>query len=296
MSASPCLSVVIPTRDRRRTLEQTLAALDRQRDLPGPFEVIVIDDGSTDGTGDWLPLAQFGGFTLQQVTTRAGGPARARNLGIRRAASARVLLLGDDTIPAKGSLAAHLAAAAGRDVAVQGRIDWDPERPITDVMRFLAPAGPQFWFEGLVDGGPMPFSGVLASNLSAPTRWFREEPFDERFTEACLEDTELAWRWQRRGWPAVHSAGALCWHRHHYDRIEPFLERQLRAGGWARLLVATHPELRWRLVGQPTAFSAVSALRLATRWRRRDLWDLRCRLAFARGYLTRRRLGAVGAA
>ncbi|HQL31462.1 MAG TPA: glycosyltransferase [Thermoanaerobaculales bacterium] len=294
MSGGPCLSVVIPTRDRRRLLEQTLAALDRQRELPCPFEVVVVDDGSTDGTGEWLQLAQFGGFTLQQIATRPGGPARARNLAIRRAAAPRVLLLGDDTVPAKDLLAAHLAAAAGRDVAVQGRIDWDPARPVTEVMRFLAPAGPQFWFEGLGDGGPVPFSAVLASNLSAPTRWFREEPFDERFTEACLEDTELAWRWQQRGWPAVYSATAVCWHRHHYDRIEPFLDRQRRAGRWARLAAAIHPALRWRVALQPIAFAAVSALRVALRWRRRDLWDLRCRLAFAKGYLSRPRPGVDG--
>ena len=36
MTADPCLSVVIPTRNRRRVLEETLAALDRQLDLPGP--------------------------------------------------------------------------------------------------------------------------------------------------------------------------------------------------------------------------------------------------------------------
>jgi GT2 family glycosyltransferase len=294
MSGAPCLSVVIPTRDRRRLLEQTLAALDRQRELSEPFEVIVVDDGSTDGTGDWLQLAQFGGFTLQQVTTRAGGPARARNLGIRRAAAPRVLLLGDDTVPSRELLAAHLRTAAGREVAVQGRIDWDPSRPITEVMRFLAPAGPQFWFEGLVDGGPVPFSVVLASNLSAPTRWFREEPFDERYTEACLEDTELAWRWRQRGWPAVYGAEALCWHRHHYERIEPFLDRQRRAGRWARMTVASHPALRWQLVLQPIAFSAVSAARLALRWRRRDLWELQCRLAFAKGYLSSPRPGLDG--
>ena len=296
MSSGPCLSVVVPTRDRRRLLEQTLAALDRQRELFDPFEVIVVDDGSTDGTADWLQLVQYGGFALQQVVTRAGGPARARNLGIRRAAAARVLLLGDDTVPSRELLSAHLRAAAGRDVAVQGRIDWDPSRPVTEVMRFLAPAGPQFWFKGLVDGGPAPFSAVLASNLSAPTRWFRDEPFDERFTDACLEDTELAWRWQARGWATTYSAAAVCWHRHHYDRIEPFLDRQRRAGRWARLAVALHPALRWRLALQPIAFSAVSALRLVLRQRRRDVWDLRCRVAFARGYLAgpRARLDVAG--
>jgi glycosyltransferase involved in cell wall biosynthesis len=287
MIPGPCLSVVIPTRNRRRVLEETLSALDRQLDLPCQFEVIVVDDGSTDGTGEWLLLAQFSGYTLQHVSTRPGGPARARNLGIRRAAASRVLLLGDDTIPDRRALAVHLAAAGERDVAVQGRIDWDPSRPITDVMRFLAPSGPQFWFDGLVDGGPVPFSAVLGSNLSAPTVWFRDEPFDERFTEACLEDTELAWRWQQRGWPVIFAEGAVCLHRHRYDSIEPFVDRQRRAGAWARLAVATHPALRGKLVVQPIAFAAVSALRALVRRRLEDRWDLQWRIAFAKGYLSR---------
>lgn len=287
MSAGPCLSVVIPTRDRRRVLEETLSALDRQIDLPCPFEVIVVDDGSTDGTGEWLVLAQFSGFTLQHVSSRPGGPARARNLGIRRAAAPRVLLLGDDTIPDRRTLACHLRPPSDGEVGVQGRIDWDPSREITDVMRYLAPTGPQFWFEGLVDGSPVPFSAVLGSNLSAPTDWFRDEPFDERFTEACLEDTELAWRWRQRGWPVLWDPEAVCWHRHRYDSIEPFLDRQRRAGRWARLVVETHPALRTKLALQPIAFAAVSALRLALRRRREDLWDLRWRIAFAKGYLVR---------
>ena len=128
-------------------------------------------------------------------------------------------------------------------------------------MEFLAPEGPQFYFKGLVDGGAMPFTAVLGSNLSAPAEWFRPKPFDERFTEACLEDTELAWRWPRRGWTAICSAGARCLHRHRYDTIEPVLDRQRRAGRWARLAVATHPAMLPRLVLQPIAFSAVAALR-----------------------------------
>jgi GT2 family glycosyltransferase len=287
MSSGPCLSVVIPTRNRRRVLEETLSALDRQLGLPCPFEVIVVDDGSTDGTGEWLVLAQFSGFTLQHVSARPEGPARARNLGIRRAAAPRVLLLGDDTVPDRRTLGSHLEAAGGHELAIQGRIDWDPDRTVTDVMRFLAPAGPQFWFRDLVEGGPVPFSSVLGSNLSAPTAWFRAEPFDERFTDACLEDTELAWRWRQRGWPVVYSERAVCWHRHRYDDIEPFLDRQRRAGRWARLAVETHPALRSKLVVQPIAFIPVSLLRLALRRRQEDLWDLRWRLAFAKGYCSR---------
>jgi glycosyltransferase involved in cell wall biosynthesis len=290
MSRDACLSVVIPTRNRRQVLESTLNAIDAQEGLPAPIEVIVADDGSTDGTVEALAEDRDRRFALELLTLRPGGPARARNRAIERATAARVLLLGDDTIPAPGALAAHLQAAGGEELAIQGRIDWDPAREVTEVMRYLAPEGPQFYFKGLAGGRPIPFTAVLGSNLSAPTRWFREEPFDERFTDACLEDTEQAWRWQRRGWKVVFSEASLCWHRHRYDTIDPFVDRQRRAGGWARLAVRLHPTLLLRLVLQPVLFSVVVLGRhvgrsLVGRGRVEDRWDLRCRMAFARGFL-----------
>ncbi len=284
MSRQPCISVVIPTRNRRRVLAETLEALDAQRSLPGPLEVIVAVDGSSDDTLEWLATARFSGFGLEVLALDAGGPARARNRGVDRARANRVLLLGDDTSPEPDTLAAHLEAAGDREVAVQGLIHWDPSRPVTEVMEFLAPEGPQFYFKGLEDGVEIPYTAVLGSNLSAPAEWLRAEPFDEGFTDACFEDTEMAWRWRRRGWVTVFAPRARCLHRHLYDTIDPFVERQMRAGLWARRAVAIHPGMLARVALQPMAFAAVSALRLVSRRRQRDRWDLQCRLAFARGF------------
>jgi len=288
--ATPVLSVVIPTRNRRDILMTTLRALAAQRGLAGPFEVIVADDGSTDGGAELLRGTVFGVFDLRVLALDRRGPAHARNRGIAEASADTVVLLGDDTVPTPGMLAAHLAAADGREVAVQGRIDWDPDRPVTDVMAFLAPAGPQFWFRDLADGGTVPWAQVLGSNLSAPTRWFREERFDERFTDACMEDTELAWRWARRGWEVVWSEAALALHRHHYETVEEFLGRQRRAGRWARLAVRLHPELFVKIVAEPLMMIPWRLLRageraIRGRGLREDSWDIRCRLAFLRGLL-----------
>ncbi|HEY7862993.1 MAG TPA: glycosyltransferase, partial [Thermoanaerobaculia bacterium] len=52
--SQPALGVVIPTRNRCEDLKRTLAALDRQRELPDSFEVVVADDGSTDATPEYL--------------------------------------------------------------------------------------------------------------------------------------------------------------------------------------------------------------------------------------------------
>jgi glycosyltransferase involved in cell wall biosynthesis len=284
----PAVSVVIPTRNRRDTLMATLRALAVQRGVGGRFEVVVVDDGSTDGTVELIRGSVFELFDQRVLPVGPGGPARARNLGIAAASAERVLVLGDDTIPTPRLLAGHLEAASGREVAVQGRIDWDPTRPVTEVMAFLAPAGPQFWFRDLADGAEVPWPQVLGSNLSAPASWFADEPFDERFTDACLEDTELAWRWHRRCRRVIWSEHALCHHRHGYDSIEEFLERQRRAGGWARLAVSTHPAMAGKLVLEPALALPRKALAAAGRalvGRRRpgDRWDLRCRAAYLRG-------------
>jgi glycosyltransferase involved in cell wall biosynthesis len=287
----PVLSVVIPTRNRREILNATLRGLARQSHVPGRFEVIVADDGSTDGSVELLRGSVFEAFDLKVLSLERAGPARARNRAVDEAESDRVLLLGDDTVPLTETLATHLRVADGREVAVQGRIDWDPSWSVTDVMAFLAPAGPQFWFRDLVDGMTVPWAQLLGSNLSAPTGWFRDEPFDERFTDACMEDTELGWRWRRRGWQTIWSGRAVCHHRHEYDSIEPFLERQRRAGAWARLAVRTHPGMARKLVVEPLVMVPRCVVRivvrgLVRRTRTRDLWDLRCRWAYARGLMT----------
>lgn len=286
---TPVLSVVIPTRNRRRILMTTLRALAAQRGLDGGFEVIVADDGSTDGSVELLKGSIFEAFDLHLLALDAGGPARARNRAIVEATADRVLLLGDDTPPTPNALAVHLRMGGDREVAVQGRIDWDPNQPITEFMAYLAPAGPQFWFKGLADGGPVGWAQILGSNLSAPTRWFRTEPYDDRFTDACMEDTELAYRWHRRGWTAIWSDRAFCRHQHRYDMVKPFLNRQRRAGRWARLAVRKNPGMAFKVVVEPLLTTPWHMVRtgvrnLTGRGRQVDRWDLQCRAAFLRGF------------
>ena len=288
MRERPALTVVIPTRDRRSMLEVTLAALELQEGLAVLFEVIVVDDGSEDDTSAWLAGQIFENFEMKTLRTDGIGPAGARNLGISQARADRVLLLGDDTIPQPTTLEAHLALAGDRDIGVQGRIEWDPTHEITPVMRFLAPEGPQFWFKGLADGGPVPFTSVYGSNLSAPTRWFLDEPFDETYRSACFEDTEQAWRWSRRGWDVVFGDRAVSLHRHRYESLKPVVQRQHRAGVATRYTLRKHPRLLWTLLIQPLIAGAFKALvvcgkAVVGQVTFEDRADFRCRGAWISG-------------
>lgn len=288
----PLLTVVIPTRNRSHILPLTLQALEAQTGLDGPFEVIIADDGSSDGTPALLEGVHGFRFAMRSIRLTPGGPGRARNRAIARAQAARILLLGDDTPPRTDALTRHVEAAAGREIGVQGRIEWEPGAPITPVMRFLAPEGPQFYFKGLRHGEPIPYTAYYASNFSAPTRWFLEDPFDEELPAAAFEDTELAYRWTRKGRTTIYWENAVCAHRHHYERIESFLTRQRAAGLGARRAVRRHPGLAAKTILQPFAVGVLHAARYGLRRLRgnardEDRWDLLCRAAFFKGLLNR---------
>lgn len=283
---SLALSVVIPSRDRANRLRETLLALSSQV-TSDSFEVIVVDDGSS-----WPAVALLSSlpplpYSLRFERQPPSGPAKARNLGIRLARGHRVLLLGDDTRPAPGCLEAHLDPESAAK-AIQGFIAWDPDQEITPLMEFLAPAGPQFYFAGLGDGRPMGYRAVLGSNFSAPRSFFLDEPYDEAFTDAAGEDTELGWRWQRRRFPMIFRRVALCWHHHHYDELEPFLRRQERAGRAAKKATHKHFRLLWALLLEPWLYLQWLRLRIFLgRKRPTDAWDLACRRAYFSGWRER---------
>jgi len=120
-SATPRVSVVIPTYQRCASLKRALEALTAQTMRPTDFEVVVSVDGSTDGTRDML--AEF--EAPYRVVTHwqpNRGRAAACNAGIHQARGALIVLLDDDMQPAPEFLQAHASAHNdGRRRAVSQR-------------------------------------------------------------------------------------------------------------------------------------------------------------------------------
>lgn len=103
------LSVIIATHNRRGLLERCIDALSRQTQDPGTFEVIVADDGSTDGTAAMLERLRTP-FSLRPLRPGKVGRPAARNVGIRASQGTVCLLLDDDVIAAPDLIAEHLEA------------------------------------------------------------------------------------------------------------------------------------------------------------------------------------------
>jgi glycosyltransferase involved in cell wall biosynthesis len=237
------VSVVIPTYNRLDSLRRVMQALERQRGAPA-MEVVVVDDGSADGTSDWLGRTTFQ-MPVRAVTQHNRGPAAARNRGVELATGRIVALLGDDTIPHAGWLAAHARAHRKRlgPYAVIGYTGWSERVRSTPFLRFVNEHGIQFGYALIENREDVPFQFFYASNVSLPRKLMLAERFDERFPHACWEDTELGYRLMRRdGLRLAYCPEAVTEHEHPMT-LRDFIERQKRVGYVAVLFARLHPEL-----------------------------------------------------
>ena len=247
VSDSPTVSVVLPTYDRIDVLPEVLDAVEAQRGAP-PFEVVVVDDGSTDGTTRLLSERRFS-VPARVLFQTNRGPAAARNAGVRAASGRLVAFLGDDTVPRTGWLAAHVRAhgerGGGPELAVIGYTRWHPAMRTTRFLDYINEYGLQFGYRLIEDPEDVPFNFFYTSNLSLHRSRLLEEPFDERFPYAAWEDIELAYRLSRAEPPGlrlVYEPGAVTLHDHPTD-LDRFMRRQEKAGYSAVVFYRLHPEL-----------------------------------------------------
>jgi glycosyltransferase involved in cell wall biosynthesis len=208
------------------------------------LELIVVDDGSTDGTWGEMASWRLGIEKFCPIRQSNGGPARARNRGVESSAGDIVLFLGDDTVPQAGWLVHHLEQhrVSSQPVAVLGYTSFPPSWR-SPFLRWINEYGAQFGYQLIDDPGSVAFNFFYTSNISLPRSVFLElGGFREDFPAAAWEDIELAFRGVQRGLRMVYQPRARALHLH---RIRPrtFRHRQRTAGRSGAVFAELHPGL-----------------------------------------------------
>lgn len=268
MNEFPEISVVVATHNRAGSLAELWDRLQAQSLSTDRFELIVVDDCSTDHTWDTLlGLQRSAAFNARVLQTRlnSGGAAVPRNVGWRATSAPTVAFVDDDCAPAPNWLAAGLTMlqADPRLGVVQGRVKPPPDFDPSTAGRWQVwrdVEGPSPWFEG--------------TNI-----FYRREALEQAggFNEEMGiwgEDTDLGWKVVEAGWKRGYCSEALVQHG-----------VELRDWSWwvrfswkdrnLVLVAARHPQLRHEAFWRPWAMrredaaaaSAALGALLCLRWR-----------------------------
>jgi glycosyltransferase involved in cell wall biosynthesis/peptidoglycan/xylan/chitin deacetylase (PgdA/CDA1 family) len=202
------ISVVIPTYNRALLLEQCLAALSRQSQL-SLFEVIVVDDGSTDETPRFLE-AVSPPFELRIETQPNRGQAAARNRGAAAASSPYCLFVDDDVTFAEDFVALHLdAQRANGGIAALGPLRLRHAPGANPLARHVALTWERHAAEAAKLERQATFRDCWSGNLSVPRDAFLEVGgFAEDLPRK--HDVELGFRLARAGLRFLYVPGAVA--------------------------------------------------------------------------------------
>ena len=249
------LSIIIPTHNRSRILEQTLAYLEKQT-VADQIEVIVINDVPDDKEYERLAKANW----HIPIHFEAISPCHqgvARNHGMQKAQSSTVLFIGDDIFLDPNACETHLHlhnsqlstlnSLSRTPIAVLGHTQWDPAINITPVMQWLDRSGWQFGYPkikhytGKVLPEHLQHQFTYTSHISVSKDIALRTPFREDVTLYGWEDTEWGMRLRQNGVQVFYEPRALALH-HHTMNLEQSLKRMETIGVSAVTMSTLVPE------------------------------------------------------
>ncbi len=241
------LSVVMPTYNRAALLERTVNQLFETQRSFADWELLVVDDGSTDATPRMLErLAHRWPLRWQSQANR--GPGAGRNAAVAQAQGELLVFIGDDIFVSPHFLTAHWAAyrqAPRREHhGAIGWLEWHPEIPMTPFRRWIHTQGLQFGYGCLPPTSPLPFAFFHTANGAVSrAAWDAGGPFREDLGEYGWEDVELAYRYQQQGLMELQLVAVARGHHHHLIDLRHASRRRRLTGQAARRLLRVQPTL-----------------------------------------------------
>jgi len=249
------VSVVIPTWNRADLLVRTIEKIESQTISRDLYEVLVIDNASTDHTQNVLEQKSRIYPNLKSLSQSKPGAASTRNVGIRKAKGEIVLFIDDDILAEPDLIEQHLKYQSTHKrasiIAAVITPSADRREPF---LRYLSDRGICNPYS--IACGPLDFSYYHTGNVSTSRALLNEAGcFNEDFFVYGMEDIELGYRLEKMGCRMVHGAEAKARHEY-FPTYDQFIQRCEQAGYSLGKLIELHPELRKRFTenGKRTRF------------------------------------------
>lgn len=242
-------SVVIPTYNRKPILEKCLLALEHQKfdDLVKGYEVIVVDDGSTDGTLEWIEANLDRVPHVRTFAQSHQGPAAARNLGVELAKGDTIIFIDSDLVVTDIFLQSHAIALTE---AMKERDDVFTYGRVINTCNFDNPTSEPY---KITDFSAAYFA---TGNVAIGRHWLiKAGLFDTSFQEYGWEDLELGVRLKNLGLKLIKCPDAVGYHWHpafQLNQIHRMIEREKQRGRMGVIFYQKHPSFEVKMMIQMT--------------------------------------------
>jgi len=245
-------SVIIPTYNRKPILEKCLRALENQHftdEKIRGYEIVLVDDGSDDGTLEWLSENKSEFPHVISFAQTHLGPAAARNYGIKEAKGDYIIFIDSDLVVTENFLQAHgNALIAGEKKIGSDRLftyGW-----VINTCNFDNPTAEAY---KLTDFSAAYFA---TGNVAIARKWLEVAGlFDTGFQLYGWEDLELGVRLKKLGLKLIKCPEAVGYHWHppfSLEQIPHLIEKEIQRGRMGVLFYQKHPTWEVKMMIQMT--------------------------------------------
>jgi glycosyltransferase involved in cell wall biosynthesis len=225
------ISIIVPTFNSAKVLGTCLESLTNQTVTRERYEVIVVDDGSTDGTKDIVAK-----YPVTYIYQQNSGPAAARNNGVRQAEGAIILFTDADCEPQHNWIEEMLKPLDDNQVVgVKGIYKTRQEELIARLVQIEY----EHKYERMKKFRYIDFIDTYSAGYRKDI-FMKYGGFDERYPRASVEDQEFSFRLSRDGHKMVFNPEAVVYHRHS-ARLMEYLRKKYKIAFWKAFLLRRHP-------------------------------------------------------